>query len=139
MGVIAPTATQVAPAFLEKAEIYDFIAVEAITAGQAVYVDSNGKAGLADADNAGHFQFSGIALNKAAAGRVVSVLKKGHVYGFAVSGLNCDVPLYVSNTAGAIEDGAGGTSVIVGRVQALTDKAGTKVLYIDADWVRTWA
>jgi hypothetical protein len=138
MADIALTATQIAPVFLEKAEIIDMIAAEKITKGQTVYTTSVGKAGLADADAAGKEQFRGIALNPAEVGRPVSVLKRGAMYGFTISGLTPDAVLYLSNTAGALADAAGGKSVICGRVMVLTDKAATKVLYIEADWLRAW-
>ena len=80
------------------------------------------------------------ALNDAAAGQAVSVLKSGHVYGFTVSGLAYDDIAYLSNTAGGLDTSAGGTSIICGRVMALPDSPTfTKVLFIDADWLRTWS
>lgn len=139
MADIALTAAQIASVFPEKSEIFDMIAAETITKGQAVYQTSAGKAGLADADAAGKLQFRGIAMNGAAAGRPVSVCKKGHLYGFTISGLAYDAPVFLSNTAGALADAAGGTSINCGRVMPLTDKDLTKVLYIEADYLRTWA
>ena len=139
MADIALTAAQIAAVYPDKAEIVDMIAAAAITAGQAVYIDSNGKANLADANGSGTIQFRGIALNAAGAGQAVSVLKQGHVYGFTISGLAYDAILYLSNTAGALADSAGGTSVICGRVTAMPDNSLTKVAYITADWCRTWS
>jgi hypothetical protein len=141
MTDIALTAAQIGVVFPSNCEIIDLIAAEAITKGQAVYQNSSGKAALADADGSGTRQFRGIALKAAAAGQPVSILKRGHVYGFTVSGLNADVPLYLSNTAGALADAgsSGGTTVIAGIVTCLTDKALTKVAYIDAQWSQVWA
>lgn len=139
MADIALTANRVQVIFPDKAEIFDFIAVEAITKGQAVYQTTAGKVGVADANAAGKQQFRGIALNSASAGRAVSVLKKGHVAGFTVSGVNGDAPLYLSDTAGSLSDTVGTMTVNVGRVVGLTDKDNTRVAYIDADWLRTWA
>jgi hypothetical protein len=139
MADIAVTASKVAILFPEKAEIIDLIAAEAITVGQAVYITTAGKAAVADANAAGKQQFRGIALTAAAAGRAVSVLKKGHVAGFTVSGLNGDVAVYLSDTAGALADATGTMTVICGRVQCLTDNAMTKVVYINADWLRAWS
>lgn len=139
MADIASTAAQIGVAFPEKAEIYDFIAAATIVAGQAVYQNSAGKVDLADANGSGTLQFRGIALTGAGAGQGVSVLKCGHCYGFTVSGVAYDAPLFVSNTAGALADAAGGTAINAGRVVALTDPALTKIVYIDADWLRTWA
>ena len=140
MADIALTAAQIAAIDPQKAEILPMIAAAAITAGQALYQDANGKADLADANGSGTLQFRGIALNAAAAGQPVSVLKRGRVYGYTISSLAYDAPVFLSNTAGAFADGAGGTSVSCGSVGALTDGSTlTKVLYIDADYLRTWA
>lgn len=138
MADIVVTADAVAVIFPDAAEIYDFVAAAAITRGQAVYVNSSGKVDLADANGSGTLQFRGIALNPAGAGQAVSVLKRGHVAGFTISQAY-DAALYLSNTAGALADAAGGTSVNCGRVVPMSDSSLTKVVYIDADWLRTWA
>lgn len=140
MTAIALTAAQIAPVYPTVAEIYDFVAAASITRGQAVYLTSSGTVNLADADGSGTLQFRGIALNDAAAGQAVSVLKKGHCYGFTVSGLSVDAIAYLSNTAGGLDTSAGGTSIICGRVMTLPDKPNyTKVLWIEANWVATYA
>lgn len=139
MADITVTAAQVAVVSPHNAEIYDFIATEAITAGQPVYQLSTGKVGVADANAAGKQQFRGIALKAAAAGQAVSVLKRGMVTGYTISGLNRDVAVYLSDTAGSLADAAGTMSVICGRVFSLSDSNLSKVLYIDADWLRAWA
>jgi len=139
MADITVTAAQVAACFPDKAEIIDMIAAETITAGQAIFQDTNGKANLADANASGEQQFRGIALNGGGAGQAISVLKRGHVYGFTVSGMNCDAIAYLSDTAGALADAHGTMTVNAGRVTALTDASLTKVLYIDADWLRAWS
>jgi len=117
--------------------VYDLVASAAVTAGQAVYQTSAGKVAPADANAAGKQQFRGIALKAAGAGEPVSVLKEGHCYGFGVSALNADALLYLSDTEGALADGAGTMTVIAGRVFALPD--GTKIAYISADWLRAWS
>ena len=139
MADITVTAAQVAALFPDKAEIVDMIAAEAITAGLAVYQDANGKAGIADANASGKQQFRGIALNAAGAGQAVSVLVRGHVAGFTVSGMNGDAIAYLSDTAGALADAHGTMTVNAGRVACLTDSSLTKVLYICADWLRAWS
>lgn len=140
-GELTVTATQVSLIYPDKAEVKDMIAAETITAGEAVYQTAAGLAGVADANSSGKQQFRGIALKTAAAGRVVPVLKKGHVAGFTVSSTNCDSALYLSDTAGDIATSAGTLSVQVGRVTAMPDSASapTRVVYIEADWLRTWA
>lgn len=139
MADITVTAAQVAAIFPDKAEIIDMIAAETITAGQAVFLDSNGKAQLADANAAGEQQFRGIALTGGGAGQGISVLKRGHVYGFTVSGMAYDAIAYLSDTVGALADAHGTMTVNAGRVVPLTDASLTKVLYIDADWLRAWS
>jgi hypothetical protein len=137
MADITVTAAQVAPVFPDEARIRSYIAAVAITAGQAVYRTSAGKADLADANGSGTLQFRGIALETVGAGQSVSVLEEGEIYGFTLAGAY-DSLAYVSNTAGALADAAGGTSIGAGRVVNLTDGSLTKVLYIqskmNADW-----
>jgi hypothetical protein len=117
--------------FPEKAEIFSFIAAATITAGQPVYFTSAGKVDVADANGSGTDTFAGIALEGGGAGQVISVLKRGHVYGFTLAGAYGSLA-YVSNTVGELADAAGSTSLVAGHVVPLTDKALTKVLYINA-------
>lgn len=140
MADITVTAAQVAALDPQKAVIENYIAVEAITKGQAVYLTTAGKAGLADANAAGKLQFRGIALNTVAAGEAVSVLHEGVVAGFSVSSMNGDAIAYLSNTAGALGTTAGSTSVACGRVVVLTDAPTlTKALRIFTRWSADWA
>lgn len=142
MADVTVTAAQVAPVYPDGqhgTEIVPMKAAAAITAGQAVYQTSSGTANLADANGSGTLQFRGIALEGVAAGQVVNVLKRGACYGFTLSG-NYDSLLYVSNTAGALADAAGATTINAGRVYGLTDHGSlTKVAWIEADWLRTWS
>lgn len=116
-------------------EVFDFVAAAAITAGQVLYLTSTGKVDLYDSNGSGTLQLLGLALNKAAAGQAVSVLKRGWVYGFAITGLAYFAPVYGSNTAGALGDAAGSSSNLCGRVLALSDNGNlTKVLYFSANW-----
>jgi hypothetical protein len=107
----------------------DMIAAVALTAGQIVYRDANGKADLADASAAGTAGARGIALNAAGIGQVVGVLTDGEVSGFTISQAY-DAPIFLSDTAGALADAAGTVSVAVGNVSAVTDKDLTKILYV---------
>jgi hypothetical protein len=51
-----------------------------------------------------------------------------------------DAIAYLSNTAGALADAAGGTSVACGRIVPLTNGATlTKVLYADFRWRQDWS
>lgn len=141
MADISVTAAQVAPCFPGKAEIVDVVAAAAITKGNPVYQTSSGTFGVADANGTGTRQFRGIALETVGAGQAVSVLVRGHCYGYTVSSMNGDALVYLSNTAGALADAAsvGGTTVQCGRVTALTDASATKVIYVEADWRRDWS
>jgi hypothetical protein len=125
--------------FSNEAEIRDMIAAEAITAGQPVYQTTAGKAGIADANASGKQQFRGIALKDAAAGQPVPVLKRGYLSGYALSGVAYDGLVYLSDTAGKIADGVGTMTVNVGRVNAIPDADLTKILYVEADWLRAWS
>jgi len=139
MADLIVTAAQIAPVFPLKAEIHDYLAAETIAKGQAVYFTASGRVGVADANAAGRQQFRGIALNGAGAGQAVSVLHRGHVYGFGIASLNADAYAYLSDTAGALADAPGALNVRVGRVVALADAAGSKILFIDVSWLSTWS
>jgi len=132
MGDIALTAAKIAAVFPEKCEIFSGTAGVTITAGQAVYfIIASGKLGLADENaDAEHSACVGIALNGGGAGQAIDVLRKGHVYGFTVSGLAYALPVSLSNTAGALLDDGTATG-LVGRIEPLNDADLTKVLYVD--------
>lgn len=129
MTDIALTAAKIAPCFPEKAEIFPGIAGATITAGQAVYLATTGLLGVADENvDAEHSFVWGIALNGGGAGQAIDVLRRGHVYGFTVSGLAYALACNLSNTAGALQNG---TTYVVARVVALSDADLTKVLFVD--------
>ena len=139
MADITVTAAKVAVVFPHTAEIYDFIAAEAIAAGQAVYQLSTGKVGVADANAAGKEQVRGIALKSVGAGQAVSVLKQGIVEGFTLTALNADALAFLSDTAGALADTASVTKTVrCGRVIRLSDANLTKALYVQSDWMNNW-
>lgn len=138
MTDIVVTASRVALIHVDKADVYSAIAAETITAGQACYLASTGKYGVADANVAGKQQFRGIALEGAGAGQAFSLLKSGYVAGYTLSQAY-DAALYLSDTAGALGDSVGTMTVNVGRVVPMSDSDFTKVVYIHADWLRTWA
>lgn len=129
MADITVTAADVRRVFPDRDECYDHIAGATITAGQLVYLNSSGKLDLADGSATGTAQLVGIALNGAASGEVVSVLYRGWVAGFTVSGSAYEARLYLSDTAGAFADGAGTVAVTCGRVRAHSDSDLTKLVY----------
>ena len=127
MADIALTAAKIGLVDPMKAEVYTFLAAEAITKGQVVYMTTSGTVGVADANVANKQQARGIALNAAGAGQAVDVCVKGMLYGFTLSDQSYDDPLYLSDTAGAMADAAGTLTVPVGLVYPLSDKDKTKV------------
>lgn len=140
MADLAPTAAQVAPVNETQYTAKTYIAAVAITAGQAVYLNSSGKAALAKANATGTIQnFLGIALNTAAAGKPVEVQKGGSLYGMNITGMAYGAKAYVSAaTAGAVADtitaGTGNFIVAVGTVQPMSDADLTKVLYLEVSY-----
>lgn len=129
------TVNRVAPVYPQEAEVYDFVAGTAIAPGDAVRVDTtSGKLILADATEAAKSKFRGLALGSAGAGQGVSVVKRGHVYGYDLTGIDYGAPIYLDNTAGDIGTAAGTVSVVAGMVVSLPDDSRTKVIYVDADW-----
>jgi hypothetical protein len=123
---------EVAIVFPDGNVIRDYVAAVAIEAGQPVYLDSNGKAALADANGSGTDTFRGIALKTVGAGQAVSVLISGWLSGTGsgITGLAYGASVYVSNSVGELADGAGSTSLLVGKVFPIADKAKSKCLYV---------
>jgi hypothetical protein len=138
MADLSLTAAKIGVVDPLKAEIFTFIAAETITAGQVVYLTSSGTVGVADGNGSGTVQAKGIALNGGGAGQAIDVLKRGRVYGFTITQAY-DAVVYLSDTAGALADAAGSTTVPMGRVTCLPDKDKTKVLYIECRWAADWS
>lgn len=132
MADVVVTAAQVGVVYPDRAEIYPVILAETVTAGQSAYQLTTGKFGLSGAAAAGKEQFRGFFLRGGAAGEVVPLLVRGHVYGFTISQAY-DAILYQSNTLGAIADAAGTKSVPVARVVPLPDSNLTKVVFVNAN------
>lgn len=130
MADLTSTAAQVRRVAADRDEVYDYIAGAAITAGQAIYIDSNGKAQLADASVSGTAGCRGVALKTVAAGQPVPVIKRGLIGGFTISQAY-DAVIYLSDTTGALADAAGTVSTTVGRVVPVNSGSVSKMLYID--------
>lgn len=95
------------------------VAAEAITAGQAVRIDTaTGKATKANATLAAEARIYGVALKTVAAGEPVTVLRCGVLDGYDVSGMAFDDDVFLSNTDGTLADAAGTVSTVVGKVIA---------------------
>lgn len=138
MADIVITAAQVEPIDPLHAEIYNFVAAATITQGQIVYITTSGTVGVADANDSGLEQARGVALNGGGAGQAISVLKRGRCAGFTLT-QDASIPLYLSNTAGALADAAGTMTVVCGIVICMPDKDATKVFYADFRWGADWA
>lgn len=131
MADLALAAAQVSPVNENEYEGWTLIAAAAITRGQTVAIDSAGKAVLGNTTSAGTSNIRGIALNAAAIGEVVTIMVHGSLYGFTITQAY-DAAIYGSNTAGAVADAAGSTSIVIGRVKPMHDGATpTKVLYVN--------
>lgn len=134
MAAITSTGAKVARAFPQNDEVYNFMCGATITAGQAVYLNSSGNLVLSNAGASGTAKLVGIALEDGVSGQAISVLARGFITGFTLSGAYGS-KAYLSDTAGALADAAGTVSVVVGSVLALADSARTKLLFIDANWL----
>lgn len=133
MAAIVVTAAKVGLVDPVSAIVKSYLAAEAITAGEAVYiVAASGSVGLADGNGAGKYQARGIALGSAGIGQAVDVCEKGEVYGFTLAG-DYDTRVYVGDTAGALADAAGTKTMVIGRVSPMSDKDQTKVLMVETD------
>ena len=138
MAAVTVTAALVGLVDPLKAKVKTYIAAEAIAAGKPVFVDTNGKVQLADANAAGEYQFRGIALKTVGLGSAVDVLQEGEMYGATLTG-DYDSLVYVANAVGTLDDGVGGVTIPVGRVAPLADKDLTKVLHVFTAWEVVWA
>lgn len=142
MADLTVTAAQVGLFDPEKSQTVEAIAAEAVTAGQPVYINSSGKAAVADASLAGTAQVRGIALQSAAANQAVTLVKRGDLEGYDLSAVAYDTLVTLSDTAGALDNGAGSPTVTVpvGRVKAVTDSPTiSKLLAVDVDWLTAWS
>lgn len=126
----------------DKVEVVESIiqmtlpAAEAITAGMAVRLDTaTGKFTLANGSAAGEARIYGVAVKTVAAGMPVTAIRKGVMDGYALSGLDYDAPVYLSDTDGRLADANGTVTVAVGRVIPGTSvtlgTAYDKLLFVD--------
>jgi hypothetical protein len=141
MAAIVVTAARVAPVYPNSTStlIRAFTALVAIAKGQSVYGDpTTGKAGLADANDAGKEQFLGIALRTVAIGETFNVLMRGEVYGFTLAGAYF-APVFQGDVAGELADAASATKTVrVGKIMPINDTDKTKVLFVTADVLNNW-
>ena len=136
MTEITVTAAQVALIFPSMVEVFNGVAAEAITKGEALYQTTSGTYGLAQADDLDKQQFRGVSLEAVNSGEGLSILKRGALAGYTLA--TYDDEVYLSDTAGAFDVSPGTQLVKCGRVMGLADPDLTEVLYIDADWLHEW-
>ena len=116
-------------------ESYNVTTTMSGVAGHALYQDpTTGGYGLAKAAASGTAGFRGIALEDFLVSGCISMLRRGHLYGYVLTGMSYDDPVYLSNTEGMLDTAAGDVSVIVGRVVSVNDPSKEKVIYIDAEY-----
>ncbi len=120
MTDLALTAAQIALTNPQEAVVDFAVCAVAVTAGQSLYVNSDGKVALADADVSGAQQTRHLALEAGAIGQTISVLTRGRVFGFTITQAY-DAPIYQSDTAGALGDSVGTLTVPVGIIKAISD------------------
>lgn len=100
-------------------EQHTLIAAAAITAGQAVHQDANGKWAVVDSDAAGIGpDFWGIATATVPAGMPVTAIKRGLMDGFDLSGLAYGALVYTSVTPGNLDTATATGAIPIGRVLA---------------------
>lgn len=134
---IVVTAAAVEVLDVSKAEIYEGViasaAVATVLVGTVVAFDSNGQVVLADADGAGTLkEAKGIVTAKN--GKTVSILKRGRVAGFTLTNNVYGARVFISATAGALNDTITGTVAAVGQVVPISDSSATKCLYVEFSW-----
>lgn len=104
---------------VESIEQATLPSAEVVSPGQAARFDTTtGRFTKANGTTAPEGRIYGIATGGLAnvAGQPVTVIKKGVIDGFDLSGLAYDAPVYLSDTDGALDTAAGTVSVVVGRV-----------------------
>lgn len=133
MADLTVTANDVSNASPSFSVVIDLIAAVTITAGQGVYINSSGKAALADASAAGTAVCVGVALEGGGANQNIPVLVMGFTDGLGVSGVAYNTIISVSDTAGAFDNGAGSPTVSapIGRVVPATDGSLTKLVFVN--------
>ena len=112
-------------------------AAEAIVAGAPVRIDtSTGRFTNSNGTTTAEARVYGIATKTVAAGMPVTAVRKGVIGGYDFAALAYDLPIYVSDTDGRLEDSTAPTvDVIVGRIiPGAATTLGTaydKLLFVD--------
>ncbi len=136
MADLAITVANISVIKPEDAEVVQVVVAETVTAGQPLFIDSNGKGQLADANAAGERQARSLTLEAGLTNQSISCLKRGFVEGFTLTSQAFDDPIFLSDTVGVLADAAGTVTVPVGLVGSIAKDSSTisKILYLDFRW-----
>lgn len=139
MSDLSITAASVA--LVRGDEMLTLPAGEAITAGQAVRLDtSTGKFTKANATSDAEARWFGVAVNGAAAGFPVTAVRRGLVdLGNALGGMAYDADVYLSNTDGTLADATVGRNEVQTITITGTPTGGTFTLTYDGQTTGTIA
>ncbi len=138
MTAIVVTAAKVGRIYPNNDEVFPIKLGATVTTGQVLNQDTDDTFGLADANGSGNdLQPRVVALEGGASGAWIPAMKRGWLEGYAVSALDGDAILYLSDTAGAFDDSAGSTTAVCARIMLQSN--GTLVVYVDFDWTVIWA
>ena len=92
-------------------------------------MNTSGLWALGDGSATGTAQVRGMALFAGAIGQGITIMRRGLVAGFTLTGNAYDARLYLSDTAGALADANGTVNVVLARVEAMSNNDKTKVLF----------
>jgi predicted RecA/RadA family phage recombinase len=121
---------------VESIQQLTLVALEAIEAGAPCRIDpTTGQARNGNGSDMTEGKYFGIATKSVAAGEPVTLLRRGILDGFDLSGLNFGATIYLSDTDGRISGTAGTKAVTVGYIAAgnaqLLGSTADKLLYLD--------
>lgn len=136
MADLTLTASQLRIMESIEARLIPMISDATITKGMPVYRKTNGKAGIARANDTSTSKLVGIATTDATAGNAFEALHYGRLAGYDLSGVDPGETVFLSSAAaGTLADaaatGTGNTVVPVGTVHCMTDRSLTKFLFVD--------
>ncbi len=139
MADLTLTVAQVSPVNDVEYEAPTYLAAAALTLGTPVYVNSSGNVAAAQGNAVGTSRCVGIVI--AQQGLATTVLQRGRLAGFDLSGMAYGANAYLSSaTAAKLQDaivtGTGNVVTPVGVVVPMSDADLTKVLWVDIDLLR---
>lgn len=144
MADLALTAAQISAVFPNFAEVYSFIAGEAITEGQVVAFDTStddDKVYVADGDDGDLDQPVGVCTEGVGVGAACPTQVRGFIEGFTVSAIANYTLLYLSDTAGKIATtGAESTAnAAMGRIMPNSQSPPRLLVFLDCSFNTQWS